>query len=204
LELGIGDGVDGRRGTAEEERTFLEVSADLDVLLAAVLRGTLLVGNRDFKVDVDRAALLLVLLAAVLRGVLPTLLVGNRDFKVDVDRPVVLLATVLRGVLPALLVGNRDFKVDVDRAALLLVLLVSLGAGIDVGFVGGAVALLELVVVELVILLPSAPGGDFDFRFLDLTLSDNSFARCRARALDSVVVFLTGEFVVDHIIFVNK
>ena len=167
--------VDGRRGTAEEERVLLEKSADLDVLLVAVLSGVLptLV---DLKVELDRAALLLVLLDSLGAGIEEDFAVGagiEEDFAVDA------------GI-------EEDFAVD---------------AGIEEDFAVDAGIeedpLLELIVGELVTLvLPLLPVlvGALDFRFFALILSDNSFARARARALDSTALLLTGELV-DHIFF---
>lgn len=129
-------------------------------------------------------------------------------------------------MLPTL-VGTCDLKVELDRAVLLLVLLDSLGAGIDEDFTKVGVGieedfalgageeealakgagieegpLLEFIVGELVTLVPllAVLVGALDFTFFALMLSDNSFARARARALDSNALLLTGELV-DHIFF---
>ena len=136
------------------------------------------------------------------------------------------LDVLLAGVVLPTLVGTCDLKVELDRAVLLLVLLDSLGAGneedfaemragIEVDFALGAgeeeVAkgvgieegpLLEFIVGELVTLVPllAVLVGALDFKFFALILSDNSFARARARALDSNALLLTGELV-DHILF---
>jgi hypothetical protein len=137
------------------------------------------------------------------------------------------LDVLLAGVVLPTLVGTCDLKVELDRAVLLLVLLDSLGAGIeeDLAKVGVGIEedfalgageekvlakgagieegpLLEFIVGELVTLVPllTVLVGALDFTFFALILSDNSFARARARALDSNALLLTGELV-DHIFF---
>lgn len=125
------------------------------------------------------------------------------------------LDVLLAGVVLPTLVGTCDLKVELDRAVLLLVLLDSLGAGDEEDFalwageeeVAKGVGieegpLLEFIVGELVTLVPllAVLVGALDFKFFALILSDNSFARARARALDSNALLLTGELV-DHILF---
>jgi len=168
LEKGIAvaveeEGVDWRRGTAEEERVLLEKSVDLDVLLAGAVLPRL-VGTCDLKVELDRAVLLLVLL--------DSLGAGNEEAFDNVGAGI-----------------EEDFALGAEEEVL------AKGVGIEEG------PLLELIVGELVTLVPllAVLVGTLDFKFFALILSDNSFARARARALDSNALLLTGE--VDHIFF---
>lgn len=169
LEKGIAvaveeEGVDWRRGTAEEERVLLEKSVDLDVLLAGAVLPRL-VGTCDLKVELDRAVLLLVLL--------DSLGAGNEEAFDNVGAGI-----------------EEDFALGAEEEVL------AKGVGIEEG------PLLELIVGELVTLVPllAVLVGTLDFKFFALILSDNSFARARARALDSNALLLTGELV-DHIFF---
>jgi len=170
LEKGIAvaveeEGVDWRRGTAEEERVLLEKSVDLDVLLAGAVLPRL-VGTCDLKVELDRAVLLLVLL--------DSLGAGNEEAFDNVGAGI-----------------EEDFALGAGEEEVL-----AKGVGIEEG------PLLELIVGELVTLVPllAVLVGALDFKFFALILSDNSFARARARALDSNALLLTGELV-DHIFF---
>jgi len=180
LEKGIAvaveeEGVDWRRGTAEEERVLLEKSVDLDVLLAGAVLPRL-VGTCDLKVELDRAVLLLVLL--------DSLGAGNEEAFDNVGAGI-----------------EEDFALGAEEEVL------AKGVGIEEEVLAKGVGieegpLLELIVGELVTLVPllAVLVGALDFKFFALILSDNSFARARARALDSNALLLTGELV-DHIFF---
>ena len=181
LEKGIAvaveeEGVDWRRGTAEEERVLLEKSVDLDVLLAGAVLPRL-VGTCDLKVELDRAVLLLVLL--------DSLGAGNEEAFDNVGAGI-----------------EEDFALGAGKEEVL-----AKGVGIEEEVLAKGVGieegpLLELIVGELVTLVPllAVLVGALDFKFFALILSDNSFARARARALDSNALLLTGELV-DHIFF---
>ena len=181
LEKGIAvaveeEGVDWRRGTAEEERVLLEKSVDLDVLLAGAVLPRL-VGTCDLKVELDRAVLLLVLL--------DSLGAGNEE----------AFDNVGAGIEEDFALGAEEEEVLAKGVGIEEEVLAK-GVGIEEG------PLLELIVGELVTLVPllAVLVGALDFKFFALILSDNSFARARARALDSNALLLTGELV-DHIFF---
>jgi hypothetical protein len=170
------EGVDWRRGTAEEERVLLEKSVDLDVLLAGAVLPRL-VGTCDLKVELDRAVLLLVLL--------DSLGAGNEE----------AFDNVGAGIEEDFALGAEEEEVLAKGVGIEEEVLAK-GVGIEEG------PLLELIVGELVTLVPllAVLVGALDFKFFALILSDNSFARARARALDSNALLLTGELV-DHIFF---
>lgn len=97
------------------------------------------------------------------------------------------------GMLLFVLVDDSlDLSTELGRSVLILLLIPYLDVGIG-GVVADGVGIFErfaalVVALPLLLLLMLLLGEDFIFKFLDRILSDSSFARARASALDSAAL----------------